>query len=61
MEDKKKSTEEVELTAEDMAIVNAIVEEEVKAKLDDIQEYIDSGDLDKDIAKAHEAQADEEA
>lgn len=63
MDDKKNKQveEQVELTAEDMAIVNAIVEEETKAKLDDIQEYIESGDLDKDIAKAHEEQADEEA
>ena len=39
--------------------INAIIEEEVTAKLDDIQEYIDSGDLDKEIADGH--RADEES
>lgn len=56
-DDKKKNTEEVELTAEDMAIINAIVEEETEAKLADIQEYIDSGDLDKDMEKADSEEA----
>lgn len=57
----EKDTQAVELTAEDMAIVNQIVEEETAAKLDDIQEYIESGDLDKDIALEKAKQAKSEA
>ncbi len=57
----EKNTQNVELTAEDRAIIDAIVEEETNAKLEDIQDYIDSGDLDKDIAldKAKQAKEDE--
>lgn len=37
--------------AELKARLDAIVEEETEAALKDIQEYIDSGDLDRDIEK----------
>lgn len=32
-------------------MINSIIDEEVEDKVKDIQEYIDSGDLDKEIAK----------
>lgn len=41
------------IPAELAAKIDAICREETTAKLDDIQAYIDSGELDADIAKAH--------
>ena len=55
----EKNTEKIELTAEDEAIINQIVAEESEEKINDIIDYIDSGELDRDIAKKKEEQSKE--